>query len=149
MPPTVFRIGMDSPVMEAWFTIASPAESFPSSGIIFPVRTTISDPVFTSLIGRRSSCPFTTTQTLSTFKDMVRARSSTDFLCVHSSSVSPIESRNMTEEAVPKSPRSIELVIATASRSGTSIFPRRRQPMPRRRKGTDLMSESAILRGAG
>ena len=66
-----------------------------------------------------SSC---TSQTLLLFKDMLRARSPTDFLCVHSSRISPILSRNITEPAVPISPRNIDTEIAVASSTGTSIL---------------------------
>ena len=50
--------------------------------------------------GIRISCPPLTTHTLSMFKDMLLARSPTDFLCVHSSKISPMPNRNITEAAV-------------------------------------------------
>ena len=74
------------------------------------------------LVGTSTSCPSLTSHTLVMFKDMLRARSPTDFLCVHSSRISPTPSRNMTEPAVSKSLLIIETPIAVASRTGTSIF---------------------------
>ena len=74
------------------------------------------------VVGTRTSCPSLTSHTLVIFKDMLRARSPTDFLWVHSSRISPMPSRNMTEPAVSKSLLIIETPMAVASRTGTSIF---------------------------
>ncbi len=75
--------------MEDWLTVASPATTLPSSGIILPVRTTTRSPCCTSVTGTSTSVPLTCSQTLSTLRLMAPARSATDFLCVHSSRISP------------------------------------------------------------
>ena len=56
------------------------------------------------------------------FRDMLLARSPTDFLWVHSSSISPTPSRYMTEPAVSKSDRRMETVMCSrpASRMAES-----------------------------
>ncbi len=80
---------------------------------------------------RSSSVPPFLTHTLSTLRLMVRARSATDFLCVHSSRISPILSMNMIVEAVSVSPRRTDTVIAVASRTATSSLRCRSDFMPR------------------
>ena len=64
--------------------------------------------------------------------DILLASPPTDFLCVHSSRISPISSRNMTEPAVAKSFVSMDAVMAVASRTGTSSFlsARHFRPLP-------------------
>ena len=96
----VLRTGMDSPVRAAWFTIASPSSTMPSSGIMLPERTTTSSPAWTRVSGTNTSPCGVRTQTLSTFSAMLRARSSKLFFRVHSSSRLPTVSRNITEPAV-------------------------------------------------
>ena len=73
--------------------------------------------------GTSTSCPSRTSHTLLMFKDILLARSSTDFLWVHSSRISPTPSRNMMEEAVLILPRTMEMAMAVPSSTGTSIFP--------------------------
>ncbi len=74
----------------------------------------------------------TRTHTLLILSDMLLARPSTDFLCVHSSRISPISRRNMTDPAVAKSFVRMDAVIAVASRTGTSsfLFARHLSPLP-------------------
>ena len=120
--PSTFLTGTDSPVREAWFTIASPSAIKPSNGTTFPICTTTISPAWILSASTNTSVPSLRSHTLPVFRDMVRARSSTDFLWVHSSSSSPIPSRNITEPAVEKSPRKMETPIAVASRTGTSIL---------------------------
>ena len=100
--------------------MASPSITVPSSGIMLPERTTISSPGWTFVSGSSTSVPWLRTQTLSTFSAMLRARSSRLFLRVHSSSREPRFSRNMTEPAVLKSPRSTETPMLSASSTSTS-----------------------------
>ena len=120
---SVLRIGTDSPVKDAWLTIASPFVTTPSNGMTLPICTTISSPASIWVVGTKTSCPSLTIHTLLTFKDIVLARSSTDFLWVHSSSSSPMPSMNMIEPAVLKSLLKSDTPIAVASNTGTSIFP--------------------------
>ena len=96
--------------------------TLPSSGIIPPVRTTISLPADTVVIGTRTSVSAVFSHTLSTPSDIVLARSSTERLCVHSSSSSPTFSRNITDDAVFVSRRISKTTIAVASSIATSIF---------------------------
>ena len=141
--------------MEAWFTLAWPPVTKPSSGIMPPVRTMISSPAFTSSIGTSTSCGFppssagTRIQTLLMFRDMDRARSLTDFLWVHSSRISPIRSMNMMEPAVPKLPRARATLMAAASSTGTSSFPLSRHAAPFFKYPMLLKSENAMRSGAG
>ena len=121
---------MDSPVMDAWFTVASPATTLPSRGIMPPVRTTMQSPAFTSPMGTSTSVSPVFSQTLSTFRDMAPARSATDFLWVHSSRISPRLSMNMTELAVSKSPRIMDTVTAVASSTETARRPWSREVSP-------------------
>ena len=114
---------MDSPVMEDWFTMASPETTLPSSGIMLPVRTTTQSPSCTSETGTSTSVSLTRSQTLSTLRLMAPARSATDFLWVQSSRISPSRSMNMTEPAVEKSPRSRDTVTAVASSTATDSLP--------------------------
>ena len=91
-------------------------------------------------------------QTRSTFSDMHRARSATDFFLVHSSSSSPTSSRNMTIPAVPKSLLQAEMEIDRASSSSTLMRRRSRQRSPLRTKGIMCQRMRAIRRekqGAG
>ena len=129
--------------------MASPSVTFPSSGIIPPVATLIVSPARTSLTGTSTSPSAVCSQTLSTFSAMLRARSATDFLCVHSSSVSPTPSRNMMEPAVAKSPRSIDTAMAVASSTGTCIRPRIRQPRPAFMYRRERSSVIAVRSGTG
>ena len=136
--------------MDAWFTLAAPPVTLPSSGIMEPMRTMMVSPTFISRTGARTSCPSSVlVQTWSTLRDMVRARSSTDFLWVHSSRSSPICSMNMMEPAVGNSFRAMATVIAVASRTGTSSFPRERHPMPRFRYPAAFRRIRTVRTGIG
>lgn len=114
----------DSPVKDAWFTIPSPQDT---SFIKWDYIAHVYDHSVTRQnIGCRNKnfCSSLFSHTFFMFKDMLRARSPTDFLCVHSSSNSPIPSRNMAEPVLCKSPRSTDTPIAVAS-TGTlsSVWP--------------------------
>ena len=122
-PSGTLRTGTDSPVKDAWFTIASPSVTVPSNGITFPIWMRTSSPDCTLSAETSISCPSHIIHTLLMLSDILRARSPTDFLCVHSSSVSPIPSRYITDPAVAKSPRIMETPMAVASSTGTSILP--------------------------
>ena len=80
--------------------------------------------------GTRTSVPSTFCHTLLILRDMLLAKSPTDFLWVHSSKSSPIPSRNITEPAVSKSRRTMDTIMAVASRSSTSNEPFNRQRIP-------------------
>ena len=133
-----FWTGTDSPVSDAWLTIASPAVTTPSKGITLPIWTTISSPVRIWSDGTRISCPSFINHALDTCNDMLLARSSTDFLWVHSSRISPIPRRNIVDPAVSKSPRKMDTPIAVASRTETSSFPLAIVRTPCHRYFTDL-----------
>ena len=89
----------------------------------FPICTVTQSPVSIFETSVRTSLPSTLSHTLLTFSDIFFAKSSTDFLRVHSSMISPKSRRNITEPAVLKSFLNIETPIAVASSTGTSIFP--------------------------
>ena len=125
--------GMDSPVRDAWLTMTSPSSITLSSGIMPPICTAMRSPGRTLLRGSCTSPSSVLTQTRSMFRDMLRARSSTDFLWVHSSSSSPSPSRNITEPAVPKSPRAMEMPTDRPSSSSTCSCRRHRQRTARPR----------------
>ena len=128
----------------------SPSSTIPSSGIILPVRTTIVSFSLTWSMPVRISCPSDVrTQTLSTFSDIADARSSTDFLWVHSSMISPIPRRNITLPAVLNSPRSIATVMDAASRTETSILPERIDRTAFTRYGTAFTAVRTVRRGRG
>ena len=131
---------MDSPVSDAWLTITSPSSMVLSKGIRPPMRTAMRSPVLTWFKGTRTSPDGVLSQTRSMFRDIQRARSSTDFLCVHSSSSSPSSSRNITEPAVAKSRRTMEIPMDSPSSSSTRSFPRSRHRTPRNRYGMDFHS---------
>ena len=121
----------------------------PSIGMIPPARTTTASPGWIWDTGTSvSPCPVRI-QTRSTCNDIHRARSSTDFFRVHSSSSSPTSSRNITMPAVPKSPRQAEMEMDRASSSSTFMRRRNRQPSPLRTKGSMCQRMRAIRRGAG
>ena len=138
--PFSLRTGSDSPVIDAWFTIASPESTMPSSGITLPTRTETRS---------RTSVPSTFCHTFSIFKDMLPARSLTDFLWVQSSRSSPIPRRNITDPAVLKSHRSMDTVIAVASRTSTSSFLPASFLMPLITNGTDWIAVHTARTGAG
>ena len=121
----------------------------PSSGIIPPVPTVMQSPGRTSPTGTRIEPESVSSQTLSMLSDIDCARSATDFLCVHSSRMSPMPSRNIIEPAVSKSPRSIETVIAVASSTGTCILPCSRQRSPAPIYFAERMTDSAVRSGVG
>ena len=88
-----------------------------------PVRTTIRSPGIIEQISVNTCVPSISNQTLSTLKLIAEAKSATDFLCVHSSRISPSRNINMTEPAVLKSPRTIDTVTAVPSNTATDKFP--------------------------
>ena len=133
--------------MEAWLTVASPETTLPSSGMRLPVRTIIRSPGWTSPMGTSSSVSPDCSQTLSTFRAIAPARSATDFLCVHSSRISPSRSMNMTEPAVLKSPRSIETVTAVASSTATESLPCQRALSPSLMYLTERNNAMAVVMG--
>ena len=90
---------------------------------MLPALTTSSSPTATEFIGTSISVSPHLSQTFSTPKDIVLARSSTDLLCVHSSSNSPKPSMNITDEAVELSPLINDTAIAVASSKDVSILP--------------------------
>ena len=114
-----------------------------------PVRTTTSSPASMSPIGTRISVSPAFFQTLSTFSAIAPARSATDFLCVHSSKISPSRSMNITEPAVAKSPRTIETVTAVASSTATESFPCQRAFSPSLIYFTERNSVIAVATGTG
>ena len=130
--PGPFFTGTLSPVSDAWFTMASPSATTPSSGIMAPTSIRMQAPCCTLRTGISTSPCGVFTHTFSTFRAMLLARSATERLCVHSSISSPMPSRNITEEAVEKSRRASDTVMAAASSTGTSSLPRRRQRRPAR-----------------
>ena len=77
------------------------------------------------------------------------ARSLTDFLWVQSSRSSPIPRRNITDPAVLKSHRSMDTVIAVASRTSTSSFLPASFLMPLITNGTDWIAVHTARTGAG
>ena len=125
-----FFTASGSPVIADWFTIASPSQTMPSNGMMLPICTTTRSPISTSSEGTSFSASSFLTHTFSVLRDMLRARSPTDFLCVQSSSSSPTPNRNMIDPAVLKLPRRIETVIAVASSTGTSILRAARHFIP-------------------
>ena len=62
-------------------------------------------------------------QTLTMFKDILLARSPTDFLWVHSSKISPIPNRNIMEPAVLKITANYRNANGSGIKTGTSNFP--------------------------
>ena len=135
--------------MEDWFTVASPDTTVPSSGIMFPVRTTMQSPTFTSPMGTSVSLSPTRSHTRSIFSDMAPARSATDFLCVHSSRISPRFSMNITELAVEKSRRRSDTPIAVASSTETESLPCRSEESPSFRYFTERITARAVRTGVG
>ena len=140
---------MDSPVIDAWFTMASPETTLPSSGIMPPVRTTTRSPSRTSDTGVSTSVPSTCSQTLSTCRLMTPARSATDFLWVHSSNISPSCSMNITGPAVEKSPRIRDTVTAVASSTATDSFLCHRAFSPSRIYFTERTTARTVVTGTG
>ena len=131
-------------------TIASPPQTTPSKGITLPIWTRILSPTFTSaMLIFTSSPPSVTSHTFVVCKDMLRARSSTDFLWVHSSNSSPISSKNIMEPAVVKSLRSTDTPIAVASSTGTSILRCHRVFTPLAIYLTDLTVVITLRMGMG
>ena len=114
-----------------------------------PARTTTASPGWTWDTGTSTSPWAVRSQTRSTFRDIHRARSATDFFRVHSSSSSPISKRNMTIPAVPKSLRQAEMEMERASSSSTLTRRRSRQCSPRRTKGIMCQRMRAMRRGDG
>ena len=147
--PFSLRTGSDSPVMDAWFTIASPDSTTPSSGITLPTWMETRSPSLISEIGTRTSASPVFCHTFSIFKDMLPARSLTDFLWVQSSRSSPIPRRNMTDPAVLKSLLNMETVIAVASRTSTSSFLPASFLTPLMIYGTDWIAVHTARIGAG
>ena len=147
--PSFFATGTDSPVSEAWLTIASPCVTTPSKGIILLTRTIISSSFLIVFTGTNTSVSAVFNQTLLTLSDIVLARSPTDFLCVHSSIISPMPRRNITEPAVLKSFLNIETPMAVASSTGTSILPFASVLTPFAIYLTDLNAVTAFLNGIG
>ena len=129
--------------------MASPDCTKPSRGIRLPHRTTTRSPLLICETGKRISVPSVFTHAFSTPSDMVLARSSTDFLCVHSSKISPIFSKNMTEAAVRKSPLSSDTEIAVASSTLTSIFPLHKLFNPFHTYLHALINAKALRTGSG
>ena len=131
--PFSFFTGRDSPVMDAWLIMASPDSTTPSRGITVPTCTTTRSPSFMDERGTSTSESAVFCHTLLILRDMLRARSPTDFLWVHSSKSSPTPRRNMTEPAVSKSRRSRDTPMAVASSTSTSsrLFNRHRPPFAR------------------
>ena len=114
------------------------------------VRTTKRSPFLSSFTGTNTEAPSSRTfHALSTFNDILRARSSTLFLCVHSSNISESPSRNIKSPAVSKSPRSILIKIVVASNTLTSIFPSRSACTPGTINFQLFTKEIALLRGSG
>ena len=148
-PSGILRTGVDSPVNDAWLTIASPSTTTPSNGIIFPICMWTISLASISLDGTKISWSSSTFHTLSIFKDMLFARSSTDFLCVHSSRISPIPSKNMIEDAVLISLRMIDTPIAVPSSTGTSILPWASVWIPSYIYFKDLITVIPALNGYG
>ena len=130
-------------------TMASPDSTIPSTGITLPIWTATRSPTRILEIGTKVSVPSSHCQTFSIFKDILPARSLTDFLWVHSSRISPIPSRNVTELAVPKSRRSMEIPMAAASRTSTASFPLKAHLAPRNRNGTAVQAVWAARTGKG
>ena len=130
-------------------TVTSPSRTRPSTGMIPPTRTTTASPGWIWDTGTSTSPWAVRSQTRSTFKDIHRARSATDFFRVHSSSSSPTSSRNMTVPAVSKSPRNAEMEMDRASSSSTLTRRRSRQRSPLRTKGIMCQSMRAIRNGGG
>ena len=89
------------------------------------------------------------THTFSTFSDIAPARSATDFLCVQSSSISPIFSMNITDAAVLKSPLKSDTVTAVASSTATDSLPLRSALSPCFIYFHDLITVMNALIGAG
>ena len=130
-------------------TIASPSMITPSKGIIFPIWIWTISFVWISLEDTKTSWSPSTFHTFPTFNDILLARSSTDFLCVHSSRISPIPSKNMIEDAVLISLLSIDTPIAVPSSTGTSIFPCASVCIPSYMYFTDLTAVIPALNGYG
>ena len=135
--------------MEDWLTLASPLTMTPSRGMRLPVRTMMTSPTCTSATFTRTSWSPAWSQTLSTLRLMVWARSATDFLWVHSSRISPIFRRNMMLLAVPLSPRRRETEMATASSTGTWMCPWSRQARPRFKYLIQWKKAMTVRTGAG
>ena len=121
----------------------------PSKGIILPIWTQMRSCSFISCISVRSSVSPSFFHTFSTFKDMLLARSATDFLWVHSSRISPTPSSSIMELAVLTSPLIRETLIAVASSTGTSSFLRRMHFSPSLMKCRDWITAFALAAGAG
>ena len=140
---------MDSPVRDAWLTIPSPAVTIPSNGITVPIWILTSSPGLIWSEFTRTSPPSVTSHTLLTLRDMLLARSSTDFLCVQSSRISPKPNRNITEDAVEKSPRKMDTPIAVASSTDTSILRFARVRIPFQIYFIECNVVSTVLTGIG
>ena len=130
-------------------TVISPSSTRPSKGMMPPARTITASPGWTREMGTSTSPCAVRSQTRSTLRDMERARSSTDFFRVHSSSSSPTSSRNITIPAVLKSLRQAEIEMDSASRSSTLMVRCRRQRSPRPIKGIICQRIRAIRKGGG
>ena len=103
--------------------MASPSATSPSNGTTSPILATTMSPFLISLAGTIISVPSFFSHTLLILSDILRAKSPTDFLCVHSSKSSPTPNRNIIEPAVLISPLIMETLMAVASKTGTSNFP--------------------------
>ena len=129
--PALLKTAAGSPVMDAWLTLACPKMTVESRGMTLEVRRMIRSPGLMSLTDIRTSSPSSVcTQTWSTCRLIISARSSTDFSWVQSSKMSPICCRKMILPAVPMSPRTKEVPMAAASKTETSIFQDRRDLRP-------------------
>ena len=148
--PTPLRTASGSPVMLAWLTIASPSATSPSKGMRPPVRTTTRSSTLMSAMGQSTSAPSAVRHhTCSMGSAIERARSSTVFLCVQSSSSSPTPSMKTMEEAVSQSPRTSETITAAASSTGTSSLPRTSVRSPSFSTRHEWTQAVSIRSGAG
>ena len=129
--------------------MASPSATMPSKGTMLPTWTVTKSPSRIRDRGTNTSAPSIFCQTLPMFRDMLLARSSTDFFLVHSSRSPPIPKRNMIEPAVFTSLRAMDTVMAVASRTSTSSLPFARHRIPFQRYGTAWTAVYRAFRGLG
>ena len=130
-------------------TAPLPSTTTPSKGITFPMRSTTWSPGLTFSVSTRTSLPSERSHTRLIFKDMLLARSSTDFLWVHSSKISPIPSKNITEPAVFISRRKRDTVMAVPSRTETPSLPCPRVLAPFQINLADRQQVTEHLTGMG
>ena len=123
-----------SPVSAAWFTMAQPDSTVPSTLMGMPVRTAMRSPSRSDDIGTDVSWSPSTSCAVSGASRSERMSWPCERARVYSSSVSPRLSRNMVDEAVLGSLQRNAMPMAAASSTGTSSLPCMSESRPAARK---------------